>query len=126
MKAQDIINKTRKELKDFIVYEMKLICSIKKIVPNFEMEEDYKLTFGTDLNSVNIQVFIYDSYSYEFEDGNYQFIPADLLLMSLDEDIYVTSKELDDDEINWDELKTDDLVKIADALETAYNNLIKK
>ena len=124
MKAQDIINKTRKELKDFIVYEMKLICSIKKIIPNFEMEEDYKFVFGTDLESVYIQIFIYDSYG--FDSGSYQFIPADLLLMSLDEDIYVTSKELDDDEIHWDELKTDDLVKIADALETTYNNLIKK
>ena len=76
MKADEIINKARREIKDFIVYETQMICLYKDDAPNYGMGDDYKLSFGKDLDSVTIQIYVYDSYG--LESGSYHFIPLSI------------------------------------------------
>ena len=126
-KADTIIEQARKQLKDFIVYEMHQVCELKGIRPNFEKEEDYVLTCGKDLNPFFLSIFVYDSY----DDGDYYSLPANRLIMTLDENIFIVvyeneDKECDGGEIEWTQLKTDDLAQIANALEREYERLIGK
>ena len=121
MVAEEIINKARTDLKKFIVHEMHQILTAKKVKVVFG--EEISLEFGEDgPEETYISVFIYDTYN----DGNYYRMPIKKIFATLDAWLYVEVEGIEGGETDWEEIKTDDLVAIENALENYYNKLLKK
>lgn len=103
-KADLILNKARREIKDFIVYEMALI---------YNVGYKDKIDFGK---------------GEEFSILPKNLITDDLgiiakIILTLDDNIFLI---IDDNEYEWDDMNTDDLCHIANFVEEEYNKLIKK
>ena len=124
MKASEITSRARKEIKDFIVFEMAQLYKALKIKVNFAEDEDYRLNFG-EKNLMPVKLIVYIDDSYE-NDAFLIQMDAKSIIMTLDDDIYLIAGD-NEDEIHWTDIQTDDLVKIANALEMCYKaTLIRK
>lgn len=122
-KANIIIEDTRKELKEFIVYEVKnLYSAFGWENPNFAEEEDWVID-SQDLDKrFRLGISVDNSY-LDVEDCIVEFHYLDAIKVVVDDDLYVALEDVDG-EIHWEELTTDELVTIANALELTYRNKI--
>lgn len=118
MKGNDIIDKARNDLKEFIFFEAVLILIAKK--SKFEEDDDLELSFENDLEAVNVVIPVEDN-----SVTIYETMPLKKILLTTDRNIFFVMDNTNDDEEEWTFFSTDDLVKIANVLERKYNELKK-
>ena len=118
MRANDIINNARKEIKDFIIYELRWLYPAKGWQDN-----DFK-TFG--------------DMCYEFDDSTYLTMDVwvsdteqelrhikRLVVNDDDDDIFFVETEEDRD-YSFSEIDIDTLVRISNIIEKDYKEIIGK
>lgn len=124
MTANDIINKARENITDFIAYEgIKVYCLINGQYPNFVEDEEYVILFSDLLKPkelFKVGVKVWDDWDTT--------VPETITLWSihitLDDCVYLWDSENEEHDLG--EISTDDLAEIAELLETKYFELIKK
>ena len=120
MKGNDIIDKARNDLKEFIFFEAVLILIIKKCKFRFKEDEDLELSFENDLETMNVVIPVEDN-----SVTIYETMPLKKIRLTTDRNVFFVMDNTNDDEEEWTFFSTDDLVKIANVLEKKYNELIK-
>lgn len=128
MKAQDIINKCRTELKDFIVYEAKAL--FKKLNLQEWYDEEDMEEVSAIIGDVDLECAIPISVECTDVEGNYfkEDRQVEKIIVYADDDLAIqTDKgeinyfdQYEPEPIEWTELSTDELYQIAYALETTY------
>ena len=119
MKGKDIIETARKQLKDFIAFEVLNIYRWwNEKAPNFEDGEEYI----ADVEGVTIGVDVDNSY-LDVEECIKEKRSVIEVHLTLDENVFVVA-EGDDTEIEWKDLSTDELAEIANTLERDYLDLV--
>ncbi len=121
MNGTDILERARKELKDFIVYEVKQLYNLLyHETPNFEDDEDWVIEFSELSKIIKIKITI-----DVICDDDFGTIPEkrilDSIRVGLDDNLFFTAEE-DDDEIHYGELRVEELADIANYLEEKFYN----
>lgn len=115
-KARDIIERAKKELVDFICYEVPLLYK-KFGWYEPEEEEDYIINGGDLCHSVTIKVETDNSY-LDVNERTFEDVEVAEIVVSNDGEVLIGSEE---DEFTINDITLDELAKIADALEQTYN-----
>jgi hypothetical protein len=121
MRANDIINNARNEIKDFIIYELGLLYSAKGWQDNdFNSFGDMYYEFD---RSTNLAMDVWVS---DYEGNDYQELRhiENLVVNGVDNTFFVETEE--DREYYFSEIDIDTLVRISNIIETDYKETIKK
>lgn len=130
MKAQDIISKARKELVDFIIFEMKMI-----FMYIYKGEEptagcDWVIESGDLVTNPSVGVIVTDCEGNDCTEYRHvQEIHVDenrqltIITGYLNDELCTDAEPI---ELSEQYLTTDELANIANALEITWDNLIKK
>ena len=112
----------RFNIKEQISY--KLVVLYKKLnngnLPNWEDEEEVVIT-EDEVGTLRINIVTNDSYDNYCE---VEKLPIIKYIVTLDSNLYIVCGEYDDNEVNWQDISTDDLVGILTHLEYAIKSKI--
>ncbi len=119
-----IKEKARRELKDFIVYEVKQLYGLLyEDNPAFDEDAEWRISFDELDRRVELRVGV-DVYATNGETTT-EKRTLDEIRVGLDDNLFFTTQECDD-ELNYEEMTIDDLVGIADYLEEQYFKKLRK
>lgn len=121
MKYEDIINRARKELTDFIAYETKSIAYKLGIEP----DEDGAYILESDDFKEEIKIGIVVDNSYlDIDETTWENKPLSAIVVDEDKVWFSTDEDLNE-EISAKDLSTDELGEIARVLEETYFDIMK-
>lgn len=118
MRGTEILERTREELKNFIVYEGKYIYNLThELCPNWENGEDWAVEFNP---SLVVTLSVFDDWDTTIDE---KFV-LNSIHISLDDNLFFW--DADNEEHHYGELKIDELADIANILEEKVKSLLKK
>ena len=112
MRANDIINKAKKDIEAFIAFELPLLyLRIHKNFPNFSKDEELVIK----AEELDKEIII----------NSLECLLKEIRL-SLDEKVFVIFDNGIDDEIAFEDLTINEIVEISNAVQRTYEKLVKQ
>lgn len=113
MKGKEILNKTRKDIIDFITYEVKMLY--KKFGWDEPKDGEYTIPTSELSRKIRINVEVDNSY-LDVEDRCYEDMEVTEIIVD-ENGVCLTT---DDDDYSADEVSIEELADVADVLEFTY------
>lgn len=117
MKAYSIIQNAKKEIVDFICFEVPLLYT-KLGMPKLEEDEAYTIEASDLHRQVSIKVEVDNTY-LDVEESCFEYRDVAQIIVERDGTVTIATE---DGEFSTEDITIEELANISDAIELTYNN----